>query len=67
MKKFLVLALFIVALAVGSSVYGQPNSTTPISTPFFDDDPSDTPIDGALSLLMVAGLGYGARKLYKKK
>ena len=29
-----------------------------------DDDVVDAPIDGGISLLVVAGVGYGARKLY---
>ncbi len=30
------------------------------------DDTLDTPIDGGLSLLVAAGVGYGAKKLRKK-
>lgn len=29
-------------------------------------DPDSAPIDGGLSLLLAAGIGYGARKLRKK-
>jgi len=28
----------------------------------FDDDVKNLPIDGGLSLLVAAGIGYGARK-----
>ncbi|MBL4585818.1 MAG: hypothetical protein JKX84_01980 [Flavobacteriales bacterium] len=28
---------------------------------------SDTPLDGMTSLLLVAGIGYGARKMRKNK
>ena len=30
-------------------------------------DVTDTPIDGGISLLLIAGVGYGAKKLYNKK
>lgn len=30
-------------------------------------DVTDTPIDGGLSLLVAAGIGYGVKKLYSKK
>ena len=35
--------------------------------PGFDDAPSDAPIDGGLSLLVAAGVGYGARKLKARR
>ncbi len=35
--------------------------------PVFDDDVNDVPIDGGLSLLVAAGVGYGAKKLKKKR
>ena len=31
--------------------------------PDFIDDTADAPIDGGLSLLVAAGVGYGAKKL----
>lgn len=34
--------------------------------PGFDDTVSDVPVDGGLSLLVAAGVGYGAKKLRKK-
>ncbi len=30
--------------------------------PIFDDDVNDVPIDGGLSLLVAAGVGYGVKK-----
>lgn len=35
----------------------------------FDDDVQDNPIpfDGGVSLLIVAGLGYGVKKAYSKR
>lgn len=31
--------------------------------PGFDDDVEDVPVDGGVSLLVAAGVGYGAKKL----
>jgi hypothetical protein len=33
----------------------------------FGEDVEDVPIDGGLSLLVAAGVGYGAKKLKGKK
>ncbi len=35
--------------------------------PGFGDDTDDVPIDGGLSLLIAAGVGYGAQKLRGRK
>ncbi len=35
--------------------------------PGFGDDVNDVPIDGGLSLLAVAGIGYGAKKIQQRK
>ena len=35
--------------------------------PGFDDDVTDTPIDGGISLLVGAGAAYGAKKFYNLK
>ena len=35
--------------------------------PGFGDDVDDVPIDGGLSLLIAAGVGYGAKKLKEKR
>ncbi len=36
--------------------------------PGFDDDVvDDVPIDGGLSLLVAAGIGYGAKKIHQKR
>lgn len=38
------------------------------SAPGFNDDINDTaPIDAGLSLLVIAGLGYGAKKMKERK
>jgi len=35
--------------------------------PVFDDDVNDILIDGGLSLLAAAGVGYGAKKLNQRR
>lgn len=35
--------------------------------PGFGDDVQDVPIDGGLSLLAAAGIGYGVKKLKQKR
>lgn len=35
--------------------------------PGFGDDVDDVPIDGGLSLLVAAGVGYGAKKMRKNR
>jgi len=35
--------------------------------PVFDDDVNDVPVDGGLSLLVAAGVGYGAKKIREKR
>ena len=35
--------------------------------PGFDDEVNDVPIDGGLSLLVAAGVGYGAKKLRERR
>ncbi len=37
------------------------------TVPGFDDNTSDVPIDGGISLLLGAGFAYGAAKLRKKR
>jgi hypothetical protein len=35
--------------------------------PGFTDDVNDVPVDGGLSLLIAAGVGYGAKKIREKR
>lgn len=35
--------------------------------PGFGDDVDDVPLDGGLSLLIAAGVGYGAKKIKSRK
>ena len=59
-KKILVsiLAIFIVML-IPTLVSAQLDGTPP--------NPESAPIDGGLSLLVAAGIGYGAKKLKEKR
>ena len=35
--------------------------------PGFDDDVNDVPVDGGLSLLVAAGVGYGVKKVRERR
>ncbi len=39
----------------------------PGTVPGFDDNTSDVPVDGGISILLGAGFAYGASQLRKKK
>lgn len=49
---------FIAALIIPSITHAQP---------VFDDDVNDIPVDGGLSLLVAAGVGYGVKKMRYKR
>jgi hypothetical protein len=55
MKKFFALLAFAFCMSLPLFSLAQPGG---------DDDVVDVPIDGGLSLLVVAGVSYGAKKLY---
>jgi len=55
--RSLLLLACIIAIPVISFAQSAPAST----------DVTDLPIDGGISLLVAAGIGYGAKKLYNKK
>ncbi|MCU0322009.1 MAG: hypothetical protein MUE72_06290 [Chitinophagaceae bacterium] len=48
---------FIAALIIPSLTHAQP---------VFDDDVNDVPIDGGLTVLVAAGIGYGVKKIRAK-
>ncbi|MBP9212912.1 MAG: hypothetical protein V9E96_00025 [Chitinophagaceae bacterium] len=50
----LIIVCVMVAICLPSLVNAQP---------VFDDDVNDVPVDGGLSLLIAAGVGYGAKKM----
>jgi hypothetical protein len=60
MKKIFSIQTFVILtiLLLPSLVHAQPG---------FGDDVGDAPIDGGLSLLVAAGIGYGAKKLAAKR
>jgi hypothetical protein len=59
-KVFTVLKLTMVVMLLAAPIatFAQPGFTT---------DVDDTPIDGGISLLVLAGAGYGAKKLKERK
>lgn len=59
-QKYFLLVLLIGSLAYVSPAFAQ--------GPGFDEDVEDTvPLDGGLSLLAAAGIGYGIKKLKDAK
>ncbi len=60
MKKIITIQLLIALLIIclPAILHAQPG---------FGDDVDDVPIDGGLSLLVAAGVGYGAKKIKGRK
>lgn len=58
MKKFFSFLALSFFLAMPLVTLAQPGG---------DDDVVDVPIDGGISFLLIAGAGYGAKKLYALK
>jgi len=54
------LVALLACILVPSLLHAQPPD-------FGGDDVNDVPIDGGLSLLAAAGVGYGAKKLKERK
>ena len=52
--------MVVVLLISTTAVFAQDAPTLP-------DDPENVPIDGGISLLVAAGIGYGAKKMRDKK
>ena len=64
------LLLMCIVLLVPSLVHAQPHlpsmpfgGPSPFGAPSFTDGTTDAPIDGGLSLLVVAGIGYGSKRI----
>jgi hypothetical protein len=55
MKKYILSIILGVALLFTSNQLS--------AQPGFDDDIQDTPVDGGITLVLVAGAAYGAKKL----
>ncbi len=64
-NKITYMKKYILTLMLGASLLFTANQLS--AQPGFDDDVTDTPIDGGISLVMAAGLAYGATKLKKAK
>lgn len=58
MKRIFAIAAF--AFCISLPLYS-------IAQPGGDEDVVDAPIDGGLSMLVVAGIGYGAKKLHANR
>jgi len=58
MKKIIALAALAFFTALPLYSLAQPGG---------DEDVVDAPIDGGLSMLVVAGIGYGAKKLHANR
>jgi len=52
--------LFMAAVVSTTAIFAQPNSSSGF------EDVTDTPVNVGLALMLVAGVGYGIKKLYKK-
>jgi len=64
-KKVYLLFLFIV-FGLGIHVMGQdPQPPGGGGSPTEEPPTGAVPVDGGLSLLLAAGIGYGARKVYR--
>lgn len=60
-NKYLIMLVLTVALVAGSTVaFCQPPPAPPPAPP------GSVPIDGGVLALLVAGVAFGARKLYNK-
>ncbi len=60
-KKFLSALMLVIA------IIAFPMLASAQFDPFPDNGNPDAPIDGGLSLLVAAGVGYGAKKLKEKR
>jgi len=60
MKKYISvsMACIVIMLLLPTILCAQPG---------FDDDVNDVPIDGGLSLIVAAGIGYGMKKVADKR
>ena len=58
-SKFLMAMLFMAVV----TFLPQASSGQPPLPPDPIDNPADIPIDGGLSILLAAGVGYGAKKI----
>ncbi len=57
-KKIIVFVIIFCIAFMPTLLFAQPG---------FDDDVNDVPIDGGLSILVIAGVGYGVKRLKKNQ
>ena len=62
LKKVMMVALLALLVPVGQALADDPDTGD-----LGDPDGTAVPIDGGLSLLLAAGAGIGARKIYLQK
>lgn len=71
MKNYMMITLVLFLLMTGpaGATFAQDSNTTdpnttsdPTPDPNGPNSPNDVPIDGGLSLLLAAGVGYGVKK-----
>lgn len=58
-KLFVTLMLTCFIMVIPICLLAQP--------PGFDQDTNDVPIDGGLSILLAAGIGYGIKRKFKQE
>jgi choline-glycine betaine transporter len=66
MKKYIHYYIIIMAITIVSPLVLQSQPVGNSGTGGTNGEP-DTPIDGGLSLLVAAGIGYGAKKMRNAK
>lgn len=64
MKKFALAATLLLALS-GVARAQTPGSGGPLADP--DPDPTQVPLDGGASLLLVSGVAYGLKRLRTRR
>jgi hypothetical protein len=58
-NKVIILLLSVFTIFIPLCLLAQP--------PGFEQDTNDVPIDGGLSLLLAAGIGYGIKRKFKQE
>jgi hypothetical protein len=56
---------YILSIILGTALLFTANQLS--AQPGFDDDITDTPIDGGITLVLVAGAAFGLKKINSKK
>jgi len=57
-QQLLNIAFILLIVLIPTVIFAQPG---------FSDDVDDVPVDGGISLLVAAGIGYGAKKMRDKR